>query len=56
METTVSSRELTDKSNVYSVVFVDGSNIVEIDCIDEQASNALQEALSKYALNAQVYS
>lgn len=46
METTLREKTLTDGSKVFSVVFVDGSNIAELHCIDYIGAIQLQNLVA----------
>jgi hypothetical protein len=54
MQTTIVKTILTDESETYSVVFVDGSSRVEIGAATLKDATQLHAALSAYALYATV--
>lgn len=54
VETTLTEEILTDGSIVYSIQFVEGSQTVQIDCVDKLSAVCLQDALLRYALDAKV--
>ena len=54
METSIITNTLTDNSKTFAVFFVDGSTVVNIDCIDEAAAMRLQAAFADNACFATV--
>ena len=54
MKTSITARILSDKSETYQVVFIDGSDKVIIECRSEQAAERLQDAFSQNACYATV--
>lgn len=54
METSVIRTVLSDGSDVFDVVFVDGSSVVKIAADSEAAAYELQEAIRKLAAYATI--
>jgi len=54
METTIQSRLLSDGSEVFNIVFVDGSDKVIISCTGEKPALQLQKAFKEFALDGRV--
>ncbi len=55
METSIVEDTLTDGSKSYAVAFIDGSQTVKIDCLDESSATQLQAALEQHASFATIF-
>ena len=54
MDTSIVSKTLSDNSEVFAVVFVDGSNMVRIECESMDAAVLLQGVLDHAAYYATI--
>lgn len=54
METSVVKEILTDRSEVFNVVIVDGSQTIVIAAVDEKAANEIQQCLADNAVHADI--
>ena len=54
MKTTIKHYLLGDGSEVFDLVFIDGSDKVIISCVDEKAALQLQKAFKEFALDGRV--
>lgn len=55
MESSIVEEKLTDGSSVFAVQFVDGSNVVQINCCDEEDAKELQDTLELNAVDGFVF-